>query len=378
MNLTTAFLFLFITILIPGFIFQRIYFFGDFSKQFTTKENVSKLLLTSLIPGLMISSLYLPCYNYFSWDDVKIDDILALFEKLSKSKVHEDEESLRVFGNYGSFLGYCFGESAIAGGLGFLFSRALVRGLKLDRRWKTLRYKNQWYYVFSGEVFEFDKFKRATETLSKIGRKGKEVQLARADVLIKGAEGSELYTGYVADYDLNPTDISKLDNLYLLDAIRYKTTELTEGLPNVKQPVVIEKKLIPGELFVLNMANVVNINVSYLLAPVKKVTKIKGQINTWLSATIKLISFILLLPGAMFIFYNPEWMDWFGFSEIEWYLKIPVFAAYMIFIWLILPIYSEKHKIHFYSRKHLILAFTVLLGLIAYYWLVCEYFYGVV
>lgn len=121
MNLTTAFLFLFITIVIPGFVFQRIYFFGDFSKQFTTKENVPKLLLASLIPGLIISAVFLSCYNYFSWSDVKIGNILALFEKLSKSKVHENDESLKVFSNYNSFLIYCFWECLIAGVLGFFF-----------------------------------------------------------------------------------------------------------------------------------------------------------------------------------------------------------------------------------------------------------------
>lgn len=366
MNLTTAFLFLFITIVIPGFIFQRIYFFGDFSKQFTTKENVSKLLLTSLIPGLIISSVYLPFYNYFSWDDVRIERIITLFEKLSKSKVHEDKESLQIFGNYTSFLTYCIGECLIALALGFLFSRAIVRGFRLDRRWKTLRYKNQWYYVFSGEVFEFHKFKRATQTLSKINRKGKDVQLARADVLIKGAEGGELYTGYVADYDLNSTDISKLDNLYLLDAIRYKTSESSILSANEKYHVMEERKLIPGELFVLNMTNVVNINVSYLLAPIKEEVKIKGQISSWLSLSIKLIAFILLLPSAIFIFYNPEWMDWFGLSNFSWYVKIPLFSMYMNLVWLLIPRYDKESKLYYFRKRDLVIASLVLMALVGF------------
>ena len=371
MNLTTAFLFLFITIVIPGFIFQRIYFFGEFSKQFTTKENIPKLLLTSLIPGLLISILYLPLYNYLVCNDVKIEEILTLFEKLSKSEVNKDSKSLLLFGNYSDFLNYCFWECLMTVALGFLFSRAIVRGFRLDRKWKTLRYKNQWYYVFSGEIFEFNKFKRATQTLSKNGRKGKEVQLARADILIKGAEGSELYSGFVADYDLNPTDISKLDNIYLLDAIRYKTIELVEGAVNIKQPKVIEKKLIPGELFVLNMANVVNINVSYLLTPVKD--KIPGEVNKRLSLIVRLTSFIVLLPSAIFVFYNPEWMKWFCLSEIKWYLKIPLFILYTNLIAAIFPRYDPDKKSYYYKWNDLFLGLSLLIGVIGYYFLARYY-----
>lgn len=364
MNLTTAFLFLFITIIIPGFIFQRIYFFGEFSKQFTTKENIPKLLLTALIPGLLISAIYLPIYNYFVFGEVKIEKILTLFENLSKSNVNQNPESLIYFSNYSSFLIYCIWEFILAGSISFLFSRVIVRGLKLDRRWKTLRYKNQWYYVFSGEIFEFSKFKRATKTLAKKHRRGKDVQLARADVLIKGAEGNELYTGFVIDYDLNPLDISKLDNIYLMDAIRYKKTELIDGEPNVKEPKIVEKKLIPGELFVLNMANVINVNVSYLLEPIKQ--RIKGQISRRLNQWIKGLTFGIFIPLSFFIFYSPEWMNWFFLSSFSWYIKAPIFSLYMNLIAALNPRYDKEGKVHFYRKRDLFISLYVFLALVVF------------
>lgn len=253
------------------------------------------------------------------------------------------------------------------------FSRVIVRWFKLDRRWKTLRYKNQWYYVFSGEVFEFDKFKRATKTLAKIGRKAKEVQLARADILIKGAEGGELYTGYVADYDLNPADISKLDNIYLLDAIRYKTSESGILSFNKQYLKIDKKKMIPGELFVLSMANMVNINVSYLLAPIKGETRIKGQINSRISFFIKLLCFVVFLPSAFFIFYNPDWLDWFCFSEVKWYLKVPLFSLYANLVAAIFPRYNIDKKVYFYKWKDLLIIISISLGLIVYYFLMRSY-----
>lgn len=361
MNLTTAFLFLFITIVIPGFIFQRFYFYGDFSKQFTTKENVPKLMLTSLIPGLIISSFYLPIFNYFSFDDVKIEKILSVFERLSRSEIHKDVKATKGLANYTNFLKYCFFEFILAGVLGFFCSRVVVRGLKLDRKLKTMRYKNQWYYVFSGEIFEFGKFKKAAKALVKDERRGKDVQLAKADILIKGPDGGELYTGFVVDYDLNPIDISKLENVYLLDATRYKTIDLIEGDLNIKNPQQTEKKLIPGELFVINMANVININVSYLLAPKKD--KIKGAIPTWLSLFIKSFS-VLFVFGAIFIFYNPEWMDIFSFSKYSWYLKLPILAFYMNIVGNLNPIYDKERKIYYYKKDQLIsiIAFAVFIA----------------
>lgn len=383
MSLTTSFLFLFITIVIPGFIFQRIYFFGDFSKQFTTKENVPKLLLTTLLPGLIISTFYLPFYNYFVLNDVKIDQILKIFEMLSKSKLHENESLLKVFGNYSDFIFYCLFEFLFAAIIGFLMSRALVRGLKLDRKWKTLRYKNQWYYVFSGEIFDFGKFKRATKVLknkeksqeaetSIIQSNRKVIRLARADILIKGAEGSELYTGYVADYDLNPTDISKLDNLYLLDANRYKITQLIEGEPNVKEPYYTEKKMIPGELFVLNMANVVNINVSYLLEPISGA--VKGQLHKIWAIIIRLIIITVLFPLSIFIFYNPTWMDFFSFSLIKWYFKIPLFMMFTNLVGSVFPRYDSDKKVYYYKKSDLIIGGIILFLLIVFYFSIFIFF----
>ena len=68
------------------------------------------------------------------------------------------------------------------------------------------------------------------------------------------------------DYDLLPSDPSKLDNLYLMDASRYTLKEVKNHNSPFTHPKVSEKKAIPGEIFVLNMCNLVNINVSYLLS----------------------------------------------------------------------------------------------------------------
>lgn len=357
MNLTTAFLFLFIVIVIPGLIFLRIFFYGEFSKQFTTKENIPRLLLLSTIPGLLISASYLPIYNWFAKRDAELDSILILFEKLSGSQVNEDKQSLIYFKNYGGFINYCFWEYVMAATLAFLLSRVIVRGAKLDRKWKTLRFKNQWYYVFSGEVFEIKKFEKASRVLLRDHSKTKEILLARADILIKGAEGSELYSGYVADYDLNPGDISKLDNLYLIDAVRYKTVALENGEANVKNPERVEKKLIPGELFVLNMATMININVSYVLLLQKKDTgKISGIVTQRFNLVIKLFS-ILLLISTIFIFYNPGWIKLSSFEVFHrvsnWYHKISVLLFCTNFTALINPTYDNENKLYRYLKSDL-------------------------
>jgi hypothetical protein len=361
MNLTTAFLFLFIIIVIPGFIFLRVYFYGEFSKQFTTKESIPRLLLLSVIPGLLISALHLSMYNWLADLDIRMDHILVLFERLSKDEVSKDAKSMAYFNNYSAFIQYCFFEYLLSTALGLLVSRVLVRWAKLDRKWKILRFKNQWYYVFSGEIFEMKKFKKASKVLLKNQRKTKDILLAKADILIKGAEGAELYTGYVADYDLNPNDISKLDNVYLIDAIRYKTVALESGELNLKNPERTEKKPIPGELFVLNTATMININVSYLLQK-EPPQKMKGRVSPAINVAIKIFS-ILLLLSTTFIFYNPSWINYYPFERFHatshWYHKLVVFLFCTNLISLINPYYDTENRVHRYMRFDTMIAVAI-------------------
>lgn len=371
MQITLSFLFMFVTIIIPGFIFQRIYYFGDFSKQFTTRTNIPQLLVNSLIPGILL----LPPFIWFNnlWlATISIDDFVILFESISKSDqvFIKNSSSSNSHLNTSFFILKCAYYLVFSAGISFLLSRIIVRGLKLDRKTKMFRYRNQWYYVFSGEVFEFEKIKSTTEKLSKSNEDTSKILLTRADILIKGSEGNELYSGYVADYDLNPMDISKLDNIYLLDALRYKEIELVDGLPNLKQPKIIEKTKIPGELFVLNMSNVINVNVSYLKeksdgdnsATQKNILlEVIQRIKNEYIATIVLgvLSLIAYYFSFYVILWNSSYGVWLNLDGINWGLRILMIPLLPLLIQNIFLMIFEK-KIIVDVKRHW-LVFTILL-----------------
>lgn len=65
MSITIGFIALFISIVIPGLLFFRFYYYGEFSKQFTTKDQISKIFFFSIIPGIIIQIHSLLIYFKF-------------------------------------------------------------------------------------------------------------------------------------------------------------------------------------------------------------------------------------------------------------------------------------------------------------------------
>src|SRR5690554_7532128 len=57
MAITLDFFLLFLLFIIPGLVFKRLYFFGEFSKQFSLKDNAYTILFFSFIPGIFFQVL---------------------------------------------------------------------------------------------------------------------------------------------------------------------------------------------------------------------------------------------------------------------------------------------------------------------------------
>ena len=225
MSLTSGFLLLFFTIVIPGFLFLRAYFYGEFSKQFNPKEKVSRHLLFATIPGSMIQIICFYVGKVFGWIEVDGTNLVAAFEEINKQEMNNNGFTLHMLEDPTKFALYLITIYSISFSIGVMSSR-VIRYLKLDKHLKILRFKNQWYYLFSGEIFEFKKFKSAANILGRVNVHQKEVQLAKADILISNGGNNEFYTGYVVDYDLLSSDPSRLENIYLMDTYLYRYKEL--------------------------------------------------------------------------------------------------------------------------------------------------------
>jgi hypothetical protein len=353
MSLTIGFLILFFTIVIPGFLFLRFYYFGEFSKQFNPKENITKQLLFGLIPGSIIQ---LSCYliaKKMGWINMTVVKLLTSFESINNQNVSADKVTQHALSNTTIFIAFTLCVYVVSVVLGISTSR-IIRYFKWDKYYKILRFKNQWYYVFSGEIFEFRKFKAVANKLQKIDTSKNNVELTRADVLINNGGKSELYSGYVVDYDLNPLDNSRLDNLYLLDAYRYKISEIKNEGSNLAHPTVVEKKHIPGEVFILNMANMININVLYLLSP--KTTNYTRR-NIFFRF-INSFVFFGFLPWTYAIFAKVESIEfqlYLHFHQYAWWLDKVLFSlAYFILLGMLT---SSKNKVtnnYEYTKKEFV------------------------
>ena len=287
MNLTIGFIALFISIIIPGILFRRFFFYGEFSKQFNTKDPVLHSIFFSVIPGIVIQIIAFIIYNLSLGFDSSFLDVFTIFRDITSDGANDTEEATKNFINNDiiTFFIYSLGVFLFASFSGWFCSR-LIRVLNWDKKYKLFRYNNQWYYIFSGEVLNMKKFEEAHKFSFK-NNKGQEQDtlMTYADILVSVSEQNdrkELYTGYVVDYDLKSDDISQLDKIYLIDTHRYKKKEKVTDENGVEikdeNPTQSRNRLkVPGDIFVLNAKNIVNLNLTYIPSIKKKIEKEKKE-----------------------------------------------------------------------------------------------------
>jgi fumarate reductase subunit D len=253
--------------------------------------------------------------NFFDIENIKIFNIYKDFSFLESKEINSDTVKFFQDG-LGKFILYSIIVFLFASLSGILSSK-LLRFLKLDIKFKIFRFKNQWYYIFSGEVLDFEKFRIAKNVQFNELPENQNVLLTYADVLVSNNQGNrELYTGYVVDYDLNQDDISKLEKLYLLDAFRYKkpnssnyfeandktsfsSTSESFRIIQISNESYNSSRLrvsIPGDLLVLAGENIQNINLTYI--PSKKMAEIKSNKK---DRTLKKVLYSIFLINSILI-----------------------------------------------------------------------------
>lgn len=264
MNLTAGLILLFLNVFLPGLLFLRFYFIGEFSKQFSTKIPFVRLAFYAFLPGVFFLSIGLLLYNqwdenYTLYNSLEVfNDLISGGKKFAGCSEYFLKNQVHL---YVYFTALCAFSSIILA----LLAHKIVRRYDLDIRFKILRFKNQWYYIFNGDILRFKKYKiisqevRLTQDLSS----HKNIMFAYVDVLVREADGIHLYSGIVMDYDLNAQDISKLDKLYLMDAHKHIPVPNNTTKKRVKTPI-------PGQIFVLNDEQILNINLTYVPSLKKK------------------------------------------------------------------------------------------------------------
>lgn len=142
-------------ILLPGFVLNRAYYSGPFSKKYLQTNIVAdigaSLPLSALIHWTMMIWA-IPIYCSITKQELCLD---FQYIGMLLSGVSSVKEINAIFNNvsiyYDEIIKYFITSLIIGRVLGTIFRR-VVRLLKLDLIFKKLRYDNEWYYLLTGEV----------------------------------------------------------------------------------------------------------------------------------------------------------------------------------------------------------------------------------
>ncbi len=309
MDIALKTLVLIIFILVPGFIFRRVYFQGTFSKQFDSKSWSHSLFYSALF-GILLNFIAYYVYEYF-FLAINYKACLELYNSISK-EVIEDKvvEKFSIISTY-KYLSVLYLTSVILGW--FIYST--VRNLKLDRYFEPLRFLNHWHYYFTGEVKDFREF-----TL----QNGK-CSIVSVDILVKSErDGSNLYSGLLSSCSLDNN--GNLESISLTKAKIFKNNDSIRGF-----------KDIPSDVFIVLNSTIQNINLRY----------------TFEEDDDTIIDFIGIIILMLFIFFiwSDHYSILFKYNTIS-KISLKLFASIIAFFpsLLLYYVYSlsrkQEKKIH--------------------------------
>lgn len=239
MSIALDTLILFLFIIVPGIVFRRFYFQGEFTKQFNSKT-LAHAIMASILPGIFIQYLTANIYQHY-WEQIDGGSITEFYNQLAKNvlpKTLFDLDTLwEVLVYISLMLLISFVLAEICWGV--------VRVLRIDRWFTVLRFRNHWNYYFNGEIKGFRAYKGLL--------KGRLLEV-RADILVRiENEEPRLYSGVVKSYTINNNH--ELEYVYMTKASIFKKNNSTNQR---------ELKQIPGDIFILNAQDIINLNLNYI------------------------------------------------------------------------------------------------------------------
>lgn len=230
-----------VILLIPGFLFRRFYYSGEFSKEYF-KQNFSDLILPSLIISGIINTF---CYSVIHILGFRSDAIPAISTLLSGTtdSISVSKAINTLFLEFYPGLSYSL-FAGLTGALAGFLGKYFIRTYKLDRRYKLFRFQNEWHYLFSGEILDFPD----------IHSNAKTTQLTFVDALVNTSEGSVIYSGILSSYVLSSS--TGIDRIYLSDTRRRYLKNDDKNDPERYYDM-------PGDFFVIFSIQIINLHITY-------------------------------------------------------------------------------------------------------------------
>lgn len=347
MDLSIGFVFILIFILFPGLLYRRLYFYGEFSKEFYAGHNLISILAHSSIPGIVIALISYYLYNS-TFTNINISGIIDWLKDLNNPNFKlSDKKNVNIDNTIkNDILPFLSFQYILSFSTGALTGR-LVRLTKLDTISKLFRFKNFWFYIFRGQAIGFKNYKH-------LKQKNKKHLFTKADILIDTNNSTSLYSGIVVDYEISDSDSRTLIKVILQKAERYKIID--------DKRVKVE---IPGTLLVVDCKSMININLTYIYEDTKDLLNSKVPNNIEVSLGLLMI---FLIPFFIFKSDSLNFELYNFYFELSFFKKIIVYLFIIQLITLFNPFQKVQNSYKYVSKKIFI---AKIIFLIIFFLIIC-------
>lgn len=265
----------FLVLILPGFIFRRFYYSEEFSSQYF-ESNLFNIFLVSIIPSVIFQTCHYLVFSLFMDGDIYVQAISIIFF----NDTAQYATALNTLtGNLSTLTIYNITLWCWVALLGY-FLRVTVRKLKLDRKFKFLRFKNDWHYILTGEFLDFspgsfpilpekieedpspdDKVDENSPASINYNISSDFVSITQVDLVMELENKAVIYQGILKNYRLSK-ERRGVEYLYLSNVSRKFI------YPGKKRD---EWKDIEGDFLLIPFERVINLNISYFqLVPEEK------------------------------------------------------------------------------------------------------------
>lgn len=228
-------------LLLPGILFNKSYFSGEFSSQYTVQDFFG-LLSNTLIPSILfyISIGFLISLPFgYRYDFEVLLGLLSSNKEIVENAISKVEEfKLEIIG-FNSLIGL------LSFFTGFWLKNIVLRN-GWDINYPFLRFHNIWHYLLTAKFIDLERsqIELVNDTIS-------DVDLTYVVALVNIANKPILYNGILVDYELGKD--GGLDLLYLKGAKRREISEDGDSYVDIE-----------GNALILKYENLINLNLSFI------------------------------------------------------------------------------------------------------------------
>lgn len=230
-------------LVVPFFLFRRVYYAGGFNSELYLISPF-KSLIYAIIPGLILHAAYLIVIISFIPDFFNFDMLSIAISNFMKNIFLKDNIRIVAFSlfHYNLFLWLFIIVIAY-------FSKFFVRFLRLDHKLSWLRFKNNWYYIFSGEILDFPEMPGHY----------KNVDFVWIDAMTKVHGDCMIYSGILVGYKIDQSSTNLLTVSLAKPLRKFVHNRVNKNYFKSKS----EPIKIPGDILILPYQEIYNMNISY-------------------------------------------------------------------------------------------------------------------